>query len=136
VKSSEVPVGERQLNVEDSSSLTPVEVADEANRCYNCSCLAVNTSGIGLALVAQVTEVCPEGSRTVPAAEFFDTLDGSLGTGEVVTEIRLPRLLAGARQVFLKHRVQAAVAEAIPIGENKDKIELTRVLVKRALTSR
>ena len=46
-----------------------------------------------LALGAELVIVGPEGERTVPAAEFFrGVFDTAVGPGELLTEIRIPKL--------------------------------------------
>jgi NADPH-dependent glutamate synthase beta subunit-like oxidoreductase len=106
------PVAERSVTLEDALGLGLNEIEGEANRCFNCSCLSVHASDIGLALVAldaTVTIAGPGGVRTISAGEFFGTLGISLKKDEMVTEIHVPRLPDGARQTFLKHRVRSAV---------------------------
>jgi NADPH-dependent glutamate synthase beta subunit-like oxidoreductase len=106
------PVAERSMAVEDALGLGLSEIEGEANRCFNCSCLSVHASDIGVALIAldaTVTLAGPGGVRTISAEEFFGTLGNSLKKDEMVTEIQVPRLPDGARQTFLKHRVRGAV---------------------------
>jgi NADPH-dependent glutamate synthase beta subunit-like oxidoreductase len=110
------PVAERSIAIEDALGLALSEIEGEANRCFNCSCLSVHASDIGVALIAldaSVTIAGPGGVRTISAEEFFGTLGNSLKTDEMVTEIHVPRLPDGARQTFLKHRVRGAVDFAI-----------------------
>ncbi|MFP4642324.1 MAG: FAD-dependent oxidoreductase [Dehalococcoidia bacterium] len=106
------PVDERSIDKEDALGLGLSEIEGEANRCFNCGCVSVNSSDTGLALTAlgaRVTIAGPKGIRTVPIAEFFGKLGTILETGEVVTEIQVPQPPKGARQTFLKHRVRKAV---------------------------
>ena len=106
------PVAERSIAVEDALGLGLSEIEGEANRCFNCSCLSVNSSDIGVALVAldaRVTIAGPGGMRSISAEEFFGTLGNSLKKDEMVTAIQVPRLPEGSRQTFLKHRVRGAV---------------------------
>jgi len=110
------PVAERSIAIEDALGLGLSEIEGEANRCFNCSCVSVNSSDIGVALIAldaRVTIAGPGGVRTISAGEFFGTLGNSLKKDEMVTEIQVPRLPDGARQTFLKHRVRGAVDFAI-----------------------
>jgi NADPH-dependent glutamate synthase beta subunit-like oxidoreductase/CO/xanthine dehydrogenase FAD-binding subunit len=110
------PVAERSIAIEDALGLGLDEIEGEANRCFNCSCVSVNSSDIGVALIAldaRVTIAGPGGVRTISAGEFFGTLGNSLNKDEMVTEIQVPRLPDGARQTFLKHRVRGAVDFAI-----------------------
>ncbi len=116
VKIPKRPVAERSIAVEDALGLDLSEVEGEANRCFNCGCVSVNSSDTGLALVAldaRVTIAGPKGTRTVPIAEFFGRLGNILETGEMVTEIQIPYPPEGARQTFLKFRVRESVDFAI-----------------------
>jgi NADPH-dependent glutamate synthase beta subunit-like oxidoreductase len=137
VKAPKLPVAERSLDVEDNHGLGLSEITSEANRCFNCSCVSVNTSDIGVALVAldaKVTIGGPGGLRTIPAGEFFSTLGNSLEKDEMITEIQVPRLQEGARQTFIKHRVREAVDFAIVsvasvITEKGGKCEDARIVL-------
>ena len=56
-----------------------------------------------LALGAELTIVGPGGERTVPAAEFFQgVFDSAIGPGEMLTEIRIPKLDAWTGWSYLK----------------------------------
>jgi NADPH-dependent glutamate synthase beta subunit-like oxidoreductase/CO/xanthine dehydrogenase FAD-binding subunit len=197
-KAPAVPLSDRSLDVEDTFGLGSTEMEAEANRCFNCGCLAVNASDIGLALVAldaQVKIAGSDGVKIIPIKDFFGSIGNVLEADEVVTEIQVPRPPENAKQVFLKFRLReaidfaivsvasvitssggvcqdarialgavapgpvraiaaeqavrgkaidaataeaasaAAVAGAIPLGENAYKIEVTKSLVKRALLS-
>jgi len=136
-KAPKIPTAERSLDVEDYHGLGLNEITAEANRCFNCSCVSVNSSDIGLALVAldaSVTIAGPKGIRTVSIAEFFGRLGNILETGEMVTEIQVPQPADGARQTFLKHRVREAVDFAIVsvasvITEKDGKCEDARIVL-------
>lgn len=53
---------------------------------------AAELPAVALALEAELVAVGPDGSRTIPAAEFFrGPFTTALGAGEILTEIRLPR---------------------------------------------
>jgi NADPH-dependent glutamate synthase beta subunit-like oxidoreductase/CO/xanthine dehydrogenase FAD-binding subunit len=131
------PVAERNIDAEDALGLGLNEVTYEANRCFNCSCVSVNASDIGVALVAldaKVTIASPSGTSTIPIGEFFGTLGNSLESDEMVTGIHIPRPQEGARQIFLKHRVREAVDFAIVsvasvIVERDGKCEDARIVL-------
>ncbi|HEY78641.1 MAG TPA: FAD-dependent oxidoreductase [Dehalococcoidia bacterium] len=115
-KAPTVPLSDRSLDVEDTFGLGLTEMETEANRCFNCSCLAVNTSDIGVVLVALEAKVKiagPEGIRIIPINDFFGSLGNVLGTEEVVTEIQVTRPPEKAKQAFLKFRLREAVDFAI-----------------------
>jgi CO/xanthine dehydrogenase FAD-binding subunit len=137
VKAPKLPIAERSLDVEDNHGLGLSEITSEANRCFNCSCVSVSASDIGVALVAldaKVTIASPDGTRAIPIGEFFGTLGNSLEKAEMITEIQVPRPQEGARQTFLKHRVGEAVDFAIVsvasvITEKGGKCEEARIVL-------
>jgi NADPH-dependent glutamate synthase beta subunit-like oxidoreductase/CO/xanthine dehydrogenase FAD-binding subunit len=111
-----IPAGQRRIDIEDISGLGLGEAEAEANRCFNCSCVSVNASDIGVALIALDAKVRIggiEGVRTIPIGEFFGSIRNSLVIDEMVTEIQIPRPPEGARQIFLKYRLREAVDFAI-----------------------
>lgn len=187
---------ERGIEVEETQGFSPEEAKTEAERCFNCGCVAVNPSDIAVALLAldaKVKVVGPRGERVLSAEEFFSSIKGAVAEDEIVTEIQVPEPAPGTRQVFLKFRLRSsldfpivsvgilarledgvckdarialggvaplplrakeaeraiegkrideataqkaaeeAVAGAIPLGKNAYKVEITRVMVKRAL---
>jgi CO/xanthine dehydrogenase FAD-binding subunit len=131
------PVAERRIELEDELGLSFREIEGEANRCFNCGCVSVNASDIGLALVAldaRVTIAGPQGVRSVPISEFFGRLGTILETDEMVTDIQLPHPPDGARQTFLKYRVREAVDFAVVsvasvITEKDGKCEDARIVL-------
>lgn len=111
-----IPVGQRRIDLEDISGLSLYEAEEQAKRCFNCSCVSVNASDIGVALTALDAKVKISGSkgvRTIPIGEFFGSLRNSLAPDEMVTEIQIPRPPNGARQMFIKYRLREAVDFAI-----------------------
>jgi NADPH-dependent glutamate synthase beta subunit-like oxidoreductase/CO/xanthine dehydrogenase FAD-binding subunit len=131
------PIAERSIAIEDALGLGLSEIEGEANRCFNCSCLSVHASDIGVALIAlnaRITIAGPGSVRTISAGEFFGTLGNSLNKDEMVTEIQVPRPQKGARQIFLKHRVRESidfpiVSVAAVITEKGGKCEDARIVL-------
>ncbi len=121
------PIAERSVDVEDAFGLGLSEVETEANRCFNCGCVAINSSDIAVVLVAldaKVKIAGPRGGRTIPIDDFFGSLGNALEVDEMVTEIQVPQPPARARQTFLKFRLRKAVdfpivsvASVITIGD-------------------
>jgi NADPH-dependent glutamate synthase beta subunit-like oxidoreductase/CO/xanthine dehydrogenase FAD-binding subunit len=106
------PVAERSIAVEDALGLSLGEVEGEANRCFNCGCVSVHPSDMGLvleALGAAVKITGPKGVRTVPIEEFFGSLRNTLEADEMVTEIQVPPPPADAKQTFIKFRLRESV---------------------------
>lgn len=116
LKACRIPVKERTIDVEDTPGLGLVQISTEANRCFNCGCLSVNASDTGVALEAlnaKVKIVGAKGTRTIPVTEFFSSLRNTLEQGDIVTEIRVPRVRDNTRQAFLKFRLREAIDFAL-----------------------
>jgi len=106
------PVAERTIDVEDALGLSSGEIEGEANRCFNCSCVSVHPSDMGVVLVAlgaQVKIAGPGGTRTIPIERFFGSLRNTLEADEMITEIQVPQPPDGARQTFSKFRLRESV---------------------------
>lgn len=83
----------------------------EGKKCY-----AVCPSDVAVALCALNARIDisgPEGSRTLPIDDFYQTLGTVLKPNEILTGIRVPKPQKGTSQVFHKHRVRDAVDFAI-----------------------
>jgi xanthine dehydrogenase YagS FAD-binding subunit len=79
-------------------------------------CYAVCPSDTAIALAAleaKVKTVRPAGERTIPLADFYDTLGPVLEPDELVTEIRIPAPAANAVQRFLKFRLRESIDFAV-----------------------
>ena len=89
VKDISIPVEERNLEREDTVTISREAAEAEAKRCMNCGCYSVNASDISPALLLLDADIVTT-KRTIKAAEFFtehlDTKD-QLEPGEIVTEI-------------------------------------------------
>ncbi len=89
VKDISIPVEERNLEREDTVTISQEAAEAEARRCMNCGCYSVNASDISPALLLLDADIVTT-KRTIKAAEFFtehlDTKD-QLEPGEIVTEI-------------------------------------------------
>jgi NADPH-dependent glutamate synthase beta subunit-like oxidoreductase/CO/xanthine dehydrogenase FAD-binding subunit len=116
VKISKLPLSERSIDVEDILGLSLKEIEIEANRCFNCGCVAVSSSDIAtvlLALNAKIKIAGSRGIRIIPIAEFYGSLGNGLEADEIVTEIQIPKPLSKARQTFLKFTIRKPVDFAI-----------------------
>jgi NADPH-dependent glutamate synthase beta subunit-like oxidoreductase len=112
VKMPKLPVADRSLDVEDALGLSLGEIEGEANRCFNCGCVSVHPSDIGVVLVAlgaQVKIAGPRGTRIIPIENFFGSLRNTLEADEMVTEIQVPQPPDGAKQTFSKFRLRESV---------------------------
>jgi CO/xanthine dehydrogenase FAD-binding subunit len=105
----------KSLEMEDTPSLSLSEIEAEASRCFNCGCLAVNPSDMGIALIALDAKIVTT-KRTVEAQDFFTaSATGStlLDPDELVTEIQIPKPLDGVMQTYLKFTVRHPIDFAI-----------------------
>jgi NADPH-dependent glutamate synthase beta subunit-like oxidoreductase/CO/xanthine dehydrogenase FAD-binding subunit len=113
VRIPQLPVSERSrsVDVEDTPGLSLSEIETEASRCFNCGCLAVNPSDIGIVLTALDANIVTT-KRTVDAQTFFTasaTQSTLLDPDEVVTEIQIPRPRDRAEQKYLKFTLRAPI---------------------------
>ena len=107
----ERPVSERNLESEDASGLDSKQVETEADRCFNCGCVAVNPSDTAPVLIALGAGIRTT-KRLLAAEDFFaaDVMRSTvLDPDELVTEIAIPSPAPGTRQVYLKFRLRKAV---------------------------
>jgi NADPH-dependent glutamate synthase beta subunit-like oxidoreductase/CO/xanthine dehydrogenase FAD-binding subunit len=113
VNTPELPVSERikSIDVEDVSSLGLSAVEIEANRCFNCGCVAVNSSDIAPALIALDAKI-KTAKRVIEAEKFF-TVEGDkttvLDDDEIVTEIEVPPPRAGTKSRFIKFALRKSI---------------------------
>ncbi len=117
VRIPELPVSERVkgVDLEDIQGLSLSEIETEASRCFNCGCLAVNSSDIGIALTALDANIVTT-KRTVDAQTFFTasaTRSTLLDPDEVVKEIQIPKPQNGAQQRYLKFTLRTPIDFAI-----------------------
>ena len=111
VKPEELPLEQRNLYTEISKTIDELGFSSEAERCLNCGCVAVSPSDLGAALTA-LDAVVVTTEREIPIGEFFDTPAGGstvLGSGEIVTSIRIPKSAALSRQIYFKHRTRKSI---------------------------
>ncbi len=99
------------MDIEEASGVTPDAALQEAQRCFNCGCVAVNPSDIGLALVALGADIVTT-KRTLSADAFFTATAAAstvLEQDELITEIRVPRQPPEARQGYVKFTLRKPV---------------------------
>jgi len=98
-------------HTEDAATFGWEAVAHEADRCFNCGCVAVSPSDLATVIVALGARLKTT-KRILEAGEFFSACPtGStvLEPGELVEEVRLPRLSPGTGQAFRKFRLRNAI---------------------------
>ena len=89
-------------------------VVKGGKRCY--AVLSGDTVPALLVLQAKVRIASVEGQREIPVEEFFTGIGETphiLKPGELVTEIQVPYLPAGARGAFIKHSIRGAIDFAL-----------------------
>jgi NADPH-dependent glutamate synthase beta subunit-like oxidoreductase len=109
----ELPPAERikDLDAEDVGGLARSAVTAEANRCFNCGCVAVNPSDLAPALIAIGADIRTT-RRVIPAERFF-TVDGDkttvLDDDEIVIEVIVPAANPGTKTKFLKSAIRKSI---------------------------
>jgi NADPH-dependent glutamate synthase beta subunit-like oxidoreductase/CO/xanthine dehydrogenase FAD-binding subunit len=110
---AELPVKERigNIELEDVAGLKSGDVKMEASRCFNCGCVAVNSSDVAPALIALDAKI--RTTRRVIGAEEFFTVDVDkttvLNDDELVTEIKIPKPRPGTKYSFTKFAIRKSI---------------------------
>jgi NADPH-dependent glutamate synthase beta subunit-like oxidoreductase/CO/xanthine dehydrogenase FAD-binding subunit len=116
IKTRKLPISRRSIYVEDIPGLDLEEIEIEANRCFNCGCVAVASSDIGVALLAlnaKLKIAGPNGLRKIPIDKFFSSLRTVAVRENMVTEILIPKPRIGSKQTFQKFRLRETVDFAV-----------------------
>jgi len=134
VGTPELPVAKRvqSVDVEDVGSLDLRAVETEANRCFNCSCLAVNSSDMAPALIALGAKIKTT-KRVIEAHKFFTVNRDKttvLDHDEIVTEFEIPIPSANTRYTFTKFALRKSID--FPIVNCAAVIEREKGVVKAA----
>jgi CO/xanthine dehydrogenase FAD-binding subunit len=111
VPESRLSAPERTLRGEDCATLPPDSITQEAFRCANCGCVAVNASDLAPALIALDAQVKTT-QRTLAAEELFAAAESKttvLAADELIEEIAIPAPPAGSKQAYLKFRIRNAI---------------------------
>jgi NADPH-dependent glutamate synthase beta subunit-like oxidoreductase len=111
LKLKEIALEKRTLTVEDSFTPSIAEAAAEAGRCLNCSCYSVHPSDVAPALIALDAKIVTD-RRTINAEDFFDVkvpASTVLAADEIIKEIQIPALAAGAKSAFIKFAYRKAI---------------------------
>jgi len=131
-----LPPSSRALQIEDALGFGASDAEREADRCFNCGCVAVSPSDLAPTLIA-LDATIQTTKRTVKAEDFFgvgQARSTTLGQDELVREILIPALKANSRQVFLKFRLRNSidfpvVAVAVVIAKQGDKVSDARIVL-------
>jgi NADPH-dependent glutamate synthase beta subunit-like oxidoreductase len=111
VSAYERPPEQRTLGEEDIPGLKLDDVKLEAERCFNCGCLAVIASDIAPVLVAMDATIKTT-KRNIPAETLFSAVEsgpGVLAHDELITEIAIPRRAEGAKCDYKKYRARRSI---------------------------
>ncbi len=118
----------RDIETEDVGTLDLASVQQEANRCLNCACVAVNVSDLAPALVALDAKVRTT-KRVIEAEKFFAVATASttvLDSDELVTELEIPLPQEASVQRYRKFRIRGSidfaiigVASVLSLGDDK-----------------
>jgi xanthine dehydrogenase YagS FAD-binding subunit len=100
-------------------------------------CIAVHPSDVAPALIALNATVVTN-ARKIPVENFFDVKapgNTVLGPGEIITEIQVPALPAGAKSAFLKFAIRKSIDFpivncAVMVGGGAARIALNAVAPK------
>jgi len=135
-KTAILPVSRRRIDIEDSTGFNLSEMENEANRCFNCGCVAVNASDMAPALIALNAKIRTT-KRILSAEDFFSAgimKTSQLEEGELVVEIQIPKPAAGSRQDFIKFALRNAhdfpvVSVAALVNVNGDIVDSARIVL-------
>jgi len=135
-KTAILPVSRRRIDIEDTAGFNLSEMENEANRCFNCGCVAVNASDIAPALIALGAKIRTT-KRILTAEDFFSagTLKTSqLEEGELVVEIQIPRPALGSLQDFIKFALRKShdfpvVSVAALFNVSEGRVDSARIVL-------
>jgi NADPH-dependent glutamate synthase beta subunit-like oxidoreductase/CO/xanthine dehydrogenase FAD-binding subunit len=117
---------------EETASLSASQIMAEANRCFNCGCVAVNSSDIAPVLIALNARIRTN-RREIDAEDLF-TVDVDrttiLADDEIITEITVPRPETQAKSHFSKLAIRKSID--FPIVNCAANIQSQNGLVKSA----
>jgi len=130
----EITIKERleTLEIEDIGNLDLSQVDIEANRCFNCGCVAVNSSDIAPALIALDGRI-KTNQRAVKAEQFFGVKGDQttiLNDAEIVLEIEVPAPGPGTRCKFIKYALRKSID--FPVINCAVAIEIREGIVENA----
>jgi NADPH-dependent glutamate synthase beta subunit-like oxidoreductase/CO/xanthine dehydrogenase FAD-binding subunit len=103
------------IDMEDVPGFTLAEAERESHRCFNCGCLAVVSSDVGVGLVALGATIVTT-KRNLAAQDFFRasaTCSTVLEPDELIKEIRIPKPPAGAQQRYDKFTLRKPIDFAV-----------------------
>ncbi|MDL2317798.1 FAD-dependent oxidoreductase [Eubacteriales bacterium OttesenSCG-928-A19] len=115
IKQSMLPTDQRAMDKEDMAGVSTSEAQAEAGRCFNCGCLAVNSSDVANMLLVYDATI-KTNQRTLSAAELLASktrVKDVLLPDEIVTGVVVPVLPEGTVQAYNKYRQRKSIDFAI-----------------------
>jgi NADPH-dependent glutamate synthase beta subunit-like oxidoreductase len=110
--SNEIDAVQRLKNIdaEETTTFLREQVIDEARRCFNCGCLAVNSSDIAPALIV-INAVIITNRRQIRAEDFFTVKKkgSTVLENEIITGICLPSVKPETRSSFAKFALRKSI---------------------------
>ncbi len=101
----------KSIDLEENHGLDSGSAENEANRCFNCGCVAINSSDIAPALIAFNAHIKTT-KRVIPADSFFTVNERSttvLDDDEIVIEIEIPQPDPDSRSTFIKFALRRSI---------------------------
>lgn len=101
----------RGMTTEDVGGLTGEQARAEAGRCMDCACVSVNGSDLAPVLIALGARIKTT-KRVIDATDFFAADVGTstvLEEDELITELQIPRPVAGSRSSFIKFALRNSI---------------------------
>ena len=134
-----LPPEKRLLNGEDAPGLDRAEALGEAERCFNCGCVAASPSDLAPVLVA-LEAVVETTRQRIPAEEFFAVrVLGStvLEPDELVTAVVFPDPGPQTGQAYLKFRLRNAIdfpilGAAVLLWFEEERVKRARIVLGAA----
>ena len=131
---SKLPAEERKkgIEVEDLVTLEKSAVKTEANRCFNCGCVAVSPSDIAPSLIALEAKV-KTNRRVIEIEKLFAAgveKTTVLDDDEIILEIQIPKPDANTKSKFIKFALRKSID--FPVVNCASQLEILEGLVSKA----
>ncbi len=140
----ELSVEERLKSIirEDNGGLGVGAAQQEAKRCVNCACVAVNSSDLAPVLIAAGAKV-KTSKRTVEIERFFTSgvnCSTVLDEDEIVTEFIIPKPPSNTKGSFIKFAIRKSIDFpivncAVLVSIENQKITAARICLNSVATS-
>jgi NADPH-dependent glutamate synthase beta subunit-like oxidoreductase len=122
----------KSIDLEDFSTLQKSAVKMEADRCFNCGCVAVSPSDIAPALIALEAKVKTT-RRVIEAEKLFAAgveKTTVLNDDEIILEFQIPKPDANTKSKFMKFALRKSID--FPVVNCASQLEILEGLVSKA----